>query len=641
MKNKQSQNQTEQLVHKIFVDLEIPSVICDEEGKIIWFNKSFNSYFHDEKNQLKNVTEICSCELNELLNANRFNADKFIISTFPFEQKKYLLTIENRLKSDFELSFSTFQKDFEKIFKSLLSAESKEQLYNDFLSTLLVNTYSDISLLIILRDKQKEFFFYDPYELLNETDKVETSVAVNIPFLIKWFEVHNSPLIPEGTTAQLFKELKNSLAMGIICFAPVLYDDKLLAIACIAKNGDVYSDSELKIAGYFSSFLSYGINAFSSRELNNQFQEKLAHQQKLETIGKLASGVAHDFSNILSTIFGSVAILKKKAGTETELLRLIDNIEVSAARAKELTKGLLTYGKPPGKNKEVIHPEPIVEEIVRVVQQTFPARIRFEVNVDENLFDLFANSTQIYQVILNLVVNARDAIEGDGTIILSVSNFIHSTVQDPVYYFLNPGKYVRFSVVDSGKGISSENLNKIFDPYFSTKETEGGTGLGLYVSFGIVKAHEGFFDVQSETGKGTHFDIFLPAYEAAKTQTSRDGEKIILLADDEILLLDLLAEILESYDYTVVKVQNGKEVLRVLTEEIKIDLLIIDYNMPEMDGIVCLREIRKLGIDIPVIFSTGSLGITKEVDLSPLKINALLAKPYDFNSMLSLIKDLI
>lgn len=641
MSIKQGQNPAMQLIHKVFVDLEIPSLICDAEGNILWVNKSFNSLFHLGKDQLKNVKELCDCEVSELLNSKKSDYDKFVISSLQLDEKNYLLVIENKAEVEFQLSFETFQKDFEKVFKSLLSAESREQLYNDFLSTLLVDTYSDISMLIILKEKQKEFFFYDPYELLNETDKVETSVAVNIPFLIKWFEVHNSPLIPDGTTSQLFKEFKNTVAMNVICFAPVIYDGNLLALAIVAKNGNRYSESELKIAGYFSNFLSYGINAFNSRELNSQFQEKLAHQQKLETIGKLASGVAHDFSNILSTIFGSVAILKKKAGAEAELLRLIDNIEVSAARAKELTKGLLTYGKPPSKNKDIVYPESIVEEIMRVVQQTFPARIKLEVNVDDNVFDIFANSTQIYQVILNLIMNAKDAVEGNGVITLSIKNFIHSTLHDPVYYYLNTGKYVKFTVSDTGKGISTENINKIFDPYFSTKDAEGGTGLGLYVSFGIVKAHEGYFDVHSEVDKGTRFDIYLPAYEPERSEPSRDGEKIILLADDEILLQDLLAEILESYNYTVVKVQDGKEVLRVLTEEIKIDLLILDFNMPEMNGIDCLAEIRKLGIDVPVIFSTGSLGIAEKTDLSPLRINAMLAKPYDFNSMLSLIKELI
>lgn len=639
--SKAQPTQIEKLIHKIFVDLDVPSVLSDGEGNILWFNKSFNSFFHNNNKQLKKIDEICSCDAIVLLAASKLEADRFIISSFRIDEKNILLMIENKPEADFQISFSDFQKDFEKVFKSLLSAEDRGQLYNDFLSTLLVNTYSDVSILIVLKEKQQEFFFYDPYELLNETDKVETSVAVNIPFLQKWFEVHNTPLVPEATTAQLFADFKNTLGMGVICFAPVIYDGKLLAIDCVAKNGNHYSENELKIAGYFSNFLSYGINAFNTRELNKQFHEKLAHQQKLETIGKLASGVAHDFSNILSTIFGSVAILKKKAGGETEFLRLIDNIETSAARAKELTKGLLSYGKPPGKNKEVVHPESIVEEIVRVVQQTFPKRIQLELDVADNLCEIYANSTQIYQVALNLVVNARDAIEGDGIISIKVENFSLATLHDPVYYFLSPGKYLRFSVTDTGKGISPENLNKIFDPYFSTKESEGGTGLGLYVSFGIIKSHDGYLDVHSDVGRETRFDIYLPAYEPAKTETSKDGEKIILLADDEVLLQDLLAEILESYNYTVVKVQDGKEVLRVLTEEIKIDLLILDYNMPVMDGVKCLQEIRKLGIDIPVIFSTGSLGIAERADLSTLNINALLAKPYDFNSMLTMIRELI
>jgi CheY-like chemotaxis protein len=198
-----------------------------------------------------------------------------------------------------------------------------------------------------------------------------------------------------------------------------------------------------------------------------------------------------------------------------------------------------------------------------------------------------------------------------------------------------------FSVSDSGTGIKEENLQRIFDPYFSTKEKETGSGLGLYVAYGIIKAHQGHIDVTSAENEGTTFEVFIPAYEPASFEKSAFSNKIILLADDEIMLRDLLAELLESSDYSVIRVQSGVEALKVLTEEIKVDLLIIDYNMPEMNGIECLKKIKELGIRMPVILSSGSLSFAEDLDMQELGVSSLLTKPYEFDTMLTTIQKLI
>jgi CheY-like chemotaxis protein len=242
-------------------------------------------------------------------------------------------------------------------------------------------------------------------------------------------------------------------------------------------------------------------------------------------------------------------------------------------------------------------------------------------------------------------VNARDAMdEKGGMLTLKAYNLTVNKKNLVDYPLLNSGNYVCFSVRDNGSGINEENLQKIFDPYFSTKvkESGSGSGLGLYVSYGIIKAHNGHIDVTSKIKEGTRFDVYIPSYEPAKVKKVTPSDKLILIADDEIMLRDLLAELLESNGYNVIRVTTGKEALKVLTEELMVDLIILDYNMPEMNGLECVEAIRKFNKDVPVILSSGSLGLNGyNINLKKTGINSFVNKPYEFDTMLATIQELI
>jgi len=186
-----------------------------------------------------------------------------------------------------------------------------------------------------------------------------------------------------------------------------------------------------------------------------------------------------------------------------------------------------------------------------------------------------------------------------------------------------------------------ENIQQIFDPYFSTKVKETGSGLGLYVTYGIIKAHKGHIEVTSIPDAGTRFDVFIPAFEPKELEKQPAPDKIILLVDDEIMLRDLLAELLESNGYYVVIVSTGEEALKVLTEEIRADLVIIDYNMPGMNGLECIKKIRELKFTMPIILSSGSLSVEENLNPAEIGINSILSKPYEFESMLGTIQKLI
>jgi len=196
-------------------------------------------------------------------------------------------------------------------------------------------------------------------------------------------------------------------------------------------------------------------------------------------------------------------------------------------------------------------------------------------------------------------------------------------------------------VKDDGTGIKEGDLQKIFDPYFSTKSKDTGSGLGLYVTYGIIKAHNGHVDVSSKENSGTTFEVYIPSYEPLKVKKAQAANKIILLADDEPMLSELLSELLESTGYNVIKVSSGDEAIKLLTEEIKVDLAIIDYNMPGKTGLDTIAEIRNLKFEMPIILSSGSMKVDDDLNLDKYKINGKLQKPYEFETMLATIQKFI
>lgn len=451
----------------------------------------------------------------------------------------------------------------------------------------------------------------------------------------------NELFMPKESSTVNTKSLSAVLQVEHVLFLPFEIQTGEKVVLLIGRNGKPFSVNEKEYAVYSAGLFISSAKIIRSLELNKAMETQLIQKQKFESLGKLTSGIAHDFSNLLSSIFGSVNLLKKKVSSNNDALRLVENIESCSVRAKDLTSGLLAYGKPKPKQKEILSPNQLANEIAGVVKRTFPASINFPVQLSDDVYQLKGNSMQIYQVLLNLCINARDAVGKYGSISLSTKNVSVLKSNAHQFPFLPIGNFVCFSVKDNGSGISRENLSKIFDPYFTTKESESSSGLGLYISYGIIKAHGGVIQVSSKLNEGTCFDIYLPAYEDTSAIEKKISEKIILLADDEEMLQDLLAELLESHDFYVIKVPNGKELLQVLTEEIKADLVIIDYNMPEMNGVECIAQIRKLGFTIPIILSSGSKGFAAKKEFNDLMIDAIVNKPYDFDTMLATVKKLL
>lgn len=546
---------------------------------------------------------------------------------------------KNKLQSD---NIILFQQEIKTILSLLAKEKSLPPIYEQINQSSLNYFNGDFSLILILKDSIKpSFSFYDPYSKLSSKTNIEKELRNSLSYIIKWFDNNKKGLIGEKTHQNICYSILEYLNFNYLTILPCFFDEKIIAVIIIGKNDSQFNEYEVQLSEEFALLLGFAINFITANKLNEALEQQLLQSQKLETIGKLSNGIAHDFSNLLSSIFGSINILKKRINDVEGVAHLIDNIENCSIRARDLTKGLLSFGKPTPKRKELVKPNDLLNEMLKVVNQTFPSSMNIKSEIEDDLFDILGNSTEIYQILLNLCVNAKDAVGENGTLTITGKKILINEENTSNFPLLSVGNYVLFSVEDNGNGIKEEHLNKIFEPYFSTKDKQGGTGLGLYVTYGIVKAHNGLIQVSSNENEGTRFDVYIPAFEPMKIVKQSRNEKIILLADDEEMLRELLAELLESYGYHVIRVENSMEVLEVLTEEIKVDLLIIDFNMPGMNGMECILKIKELGINIPIILSTGSLDYKEKYSEVELKISSVLQKPYEFEFMLKKIEEII
>ena len=650
---------------KELLELQTTSVaLTDKSFKIFWFNKSFKKDIGSGKikgSSLKSLFSINTPDKNITSRSTKSfvvplaDKNKNIVITPIYSKSKksidaYFVELLPIVSSDYKYSEEKeelrrnllFQNELRSLLVLLVKEKSVITVADEILIRCIEITNSDFGSIVFQDgdEEVKDFLYSNKSNLISNVDDFEKSIKYNSSFINKWLEINKRPLLALNHHNNIGFGLTQVLNCESLCISPCYFDNILQAKILIGKKSGTYSSLDINDIEQFSILLSFAISNIQTRDLNTALESRLLQAQKLETIGKLSSGMAHDFNNLLSSIFGSIHLLRNRVPESENVSRLIDNIENCSVRARDLTKGLLSFGKPTAKRKEIVMPNILLKEISKVVTQTFPSTITLEEKIDEGLHNVLGNGTEIYQILLNLCVNAKESIVGKGKITLGASNLLVDDSNIINYPLLDRGKYIKFSVNDTGTGIEEDDLSKIFDPYFSTKQKDTGSGLGLYVSYGIIKAHKGHIDVTSSKGAGTTFEVYLPVFEPQESAKIKATDKIIMLADDEEMLSELLAEMLESSGYYVIKVKSGEEVITVLTEELKVDLLIIDYNMPKMNGLECINKIRSLNFNLPVILSSGSL-IFKDEELKQFNVSSKITKPYEFDTMLDTIQKLI
>ncbi|MDP8202217.1 MAG: response regulator [Candidatus Tenebribacter burtonii] len=380
-------------------------------------------------------------------------------------------------------------------------------------------------------------------------------------------------------------------------------------------------------------------------------QEQLYQSQKMEVVGKLAGGIAHDFNNILTAINGYSDLALKKLDNNDSAYNDIEVIKDCGERAAKLTKQLLGFSRKQVAEKNNFDINQIITELEKMLKRLIGDEISLETNFKNPTCMIYADKSQFEQVLVNLVVNARDAIEGYGKIIISTTMKSLSRKFIAQHNLDESFEYIKISILDTGTGMSKKVQEKIFEPFFTTKEVGKGTGLGLSTVFGIVKQNEGIILVESEEGKGSKFNIYLP-----KTTTEINDEKVpilntgdlptgnetILLVDDEESIRNFLSEILEEQGYKIIQAINGEEGVRKFKEnKEEIHLLISDITMPKMNGLELVSKLRELKSDIKAIFISGNV----DNDLIKEHISypniGFLHKPFTYDSIISRVREIL
>jgi len=379
-------------------------------------------------------------------------------------------------------------------------------------------------------------------------------------------------------------------------------------------------------------------------------RKKLEHQflraQRLESIGTLSGGIAHDLNNLLMPIMMGVALLKRFEPSEKSL-QVIRNIERSAKRGSDLVKQMLSFARGAEGSREAVKLPDVVAEIQSIAENTFPKNVHFATELSEDLWQIQADPTQIHQVLLNLCVNARDAMPGGGRITLSGKNADLDAQYAAMHGGATAGSYVMLRVADNGSGMTREVIDQIFEPFFTTKGIGKGTGLGLSTTLGIVRGHNGFVDVSSEPGKGSAIDVYLPANPKRIARPSEredellprgDGETVMIV-DDEIAILDITRQTLEAFGYNVITAEDGAEAIALYAQHrAEIDVVIADMMMPVMDGHALIAAMRRIDPGVQIVIASGN---NAGAHATKAGVPHVLDKPYTAEVMLRTLGDVL
>jgi PAS domain S-box-containing protein len=369
--------------------------------------------------------------------------------------------------------------------------------------------------------------------------------------------------------------------------------------------------------------------------------------QRLESIGSLASAIAHDLNNVLAPILMALHTLQQRF-TDENSLRWLSLMSKSAERGKDLIERVLTFARGAEGERAPLQTANLIRDITRILRDTLPKNIELHVQAPEDLWSVIGDTTQIHQVLMNLCINARDAMPAGGKLMITARN--RYLVEEERSLGPNPlhQHYVRITVADTGVGIPQEIIERIFDPFFTTKERGKGSGLGLSTALVIVRGHGGFVNLFSKVGKGTEFKVYLPAQPSGALESSdvKDVDpssgrgELILLVDDESDIREVTGATLEKYGYRVLSACDGREALKIYRQRgHEIHLVITDMVMPELDGQGTIRALNAIDPNALIIATSGEGTMEKIIDAQRLGVRAFLPKPYTAEKLLKVVAE--
>lgn len=397
--------------------------------------------------------------------------------------------------------------------------------------------------------------------------------------------------------------------------------------------------------GHPKSLLIINTDVTEKKRMESQF----LRAQRMESIGTLAGGIAHDLNNVLSPILMAIDMLQLRVADENSK-KWFEVLRANAERGGSMVRQVLSFARGVEGERVALQPKHLIKEIVKILRETLPKSIEINFQLPNDIWLISADATQMHQVLMNLCVNARDAMPEGGSIVIKAENVFVDENYARMHIEAKPGRFVVITVSDTGPGMTVDVQNRIFEPFFTTKEMTKGTGLGLSTALTIVKSHGGFINVYSELHKGSQFSVYLPALDmpgtidsaAAQTDLPLGNGELILVVDDEESIREITRGTLETFGYSVLTASDGTEALALYADKKnEIAVVLTDMVMPFMDGPATIRALQRMNSKVRIIAASG-LGTGHHAGEGVLEgVSVFLNKPYTAEKLLKTLADVL
>lgn len=478
---------------------------------------------------------------------------------------------------------------------------------------------------------------------------IESEKSLNVVFL--------DYLLPDCDGIKFLQNIYNPQTG--LCPCPIVMitgqGSEEIAIDAIKFGAQDYIIKESISSSTLQISMAKAGEVFDLKQKHHSAMERLQHSQKMDAVGKLTGGIAHDFNNLLTIIMLNNAVIKKHCEnndlSKEKIERKVDLIERASKRGSDLVKHLMVFAHQRALEPEVTCPNSLVSEIKTLLRRTIGEFVKIEIELEDDISNIFVDPTQLEHAIINMGVNARDVMPDGGTLRITTKN-VTLDEDTAATLKLKPKKYVKINISDTGQGIASDVIDKIFNPFFTTKGVGKGTGLGLSMVYDFVQGTDGTITVQSTPGKGSKFSLYFPVTLKTKghvdNKAATDNPKPmqgnkekILLVEDEAEIRELTKLILENADYDVTTANNAAHALEVLENKTDFDILLTDISMPgEMNGVQLAARVEVLIPSIKMIFSSGNVE-SSIPDMALAHRYTVLNKPYQPEDILNVITSVL
>ena len=503
-------------------------------------------------------------------------------------------------------------------------------------------TESELCAIIEVNEHRSEII-----ELMSdkELSDEELNQLIDCSFpILSWLELNRISLVSfDESYPEIIKRLRNILHLEQFIISPVVIKNEIRYFILIGANQFTLQNYKVEILNSFASHYSFVISYFEKKVLQEKLEEKLKQTHKYELTSNLINGIVHDFKNLLYGMKVSIDLIKSKYSYGIPK-NIINEIDLLLNRGLDLSRSLLEIGKPLKPVKTLFKLNKLLDEVYNFAQKICHKSIIIKTNYSDDLPEIYADYTQLYQVFMNIIINARDAMPEGGELTIEAEEISISDKEHIQQPKLKSGNFLVVTFSDTGYGISKEYLDKIFEPYFTTKDYQKGTGLGLFISQNIITKHNGFITVESEVDKGSRFKVYLP-YIKSKVRTSKrivqtkvKSNPTILIVDDDDSIRNLLAEMLSLQNINTLEASSGEEAKEIFLKlQQTIDLIILDYQLKDLNGEKILKFIREKDKEIPVFIVSGIIDneITKR--LNELLVDKIIEKPFEFETLMESI----